>query len=612
MKFEKITLTNFKSYVGTHSFTFFNGNPGLFFVTGDNQAEPHLGSNGVGKSTLYDAIYWVLYGKTLRNLKAKDIAPWSVGKNASVELTFSLADGQHKVYRQWSPNKLTLDGKAVEQDAVTDAVGLSPTSFEHSVIIGQHNDMFFDLKPAQKLSLFSDVLGLEYWTERADAAKKGRDKYSREAQDAESEYNRWKARCETLEESIWSAKEQREDFEKRREADAKEHDREAKEQREQAKTYTEQAEEAEAQWSDADYRRQDIDREIEEIRLLLKEAREYRDQCQHKVADAKAKQNSIQEQKDHLRELPDVCPTCGQAVDENHVEDELVALEQKANKAVKRRKRAEEALSVAQQDVSDCEDALQEAQERREQALEKVRKAKSAAQRARDNERSALSAAERSERNAAKLREQENPFDKQIADYEDQLKKARKKQDKAEKEYQDAAKRAEAHDYWVNAFKDIRLEQIEQALRYLEVETNNSLVDLGLPGWEVHYDVERETASGGISRGFNTFIQSPHNNRDVPWEAWSGGEGQRLRLAGTMGLANLILSRCGVASSIEVYDEPSHHVNEQGVQNLLDALAKRAQTLQKQIYVVDHHSLSYGDFTATLNVVKDENGSRMV
>ena len=37
--------------------------PGLYLISGDNQLEPELGGNGVGKSSLMEALFWVFYGR---------------------------------------------------------------------------------------------------------------------------------------------------------------------------------------------------------------------------------------------------------------------------------------------------------------------------------------------------------------------------------------------------------------------------------------------------------------------------------------------------------------------------------------------------------------------
>jgi DNA repair exonuclease SbcCD ATPase subunit len=168
------------------------------------------------------------------------------------------------------------------------------------------------------------------------------------------------------------------------------------------------------------------------------------------------------------------------------------------------------------------------------------------------------------------------------------------------------------HSSWVKWFKEIRLSRISTALTQLEIEVNSCLSSLGLPDWELRFDVDRETKSGTVQRGFTVTVLSPHNEAPVPWEAWSGGESQRLRCAASMGLANLIRAQTGATLNLEVWDEPTQWMSGQGVADLLDALATRAKEEKRQIWVVDHRTLGYAGFDGKAGVVKGTRGSRFV
>ncbi len=150
---------------------------------------------------------------------------------------------------------------------------------------------------------------------------------------------------------------------------------------------------------------------------------------------------------------------------------------------------------------------------------------------------------------------------------------------------------------------------IEETLRTLEVEVNNNLASLGLGDWKIEFDIERENKSGSITRGFSTFIHGS-NNEMIKYESLSGGEGQRARLAGCFGLSNLIMERAGLSNKIEFYDEISQHMSGEGIEDMLNTLRDRAENSDRQIWIVDHHALDYGDFKGSVEIIKDENGSR--
>ena len=166
-----------------------------------------------------------------------------------------------------------------------------------------------------------------------------------------------------------------------------------------------------------------------------------------------------------------------------------------------------------------------------------------------------------------------------------------------------------AHEPWAKHYKDVRLTVIEQALTAFQVEANNSIAELGLTNWSIKFAVEKENKSGSLTKGFQVMIDSPRNPEGVRWESWSGGERQRMRLAGAMGLANLISNHSGFHCNLEIWDEPSTSLSPRGLNDLLEALHRRALDLDKQIWIVDHHSLSYGGFEKIYTIVHEEEGA---
>jgi DNA repair exonuclease SbcCD ATPase subunit len=167
----KIELTNFRSYKGTHSFEF----PllrGLYFLTGSNNTE--LGSNGSGKSTLLDAIIWALYNRTARGLKANEVISWGA-TNCSVALELTIGPAEFIIKRSQKPNALSINGNPVDQDELQKYIRLNFDSFLYSVINPQFGESFLALSPTAKLILFSDIMGLDFWLEKSDAAAKKAD-----------------------------------------------------------------------------------------------------------------------------------------------------------------------------------------------------------------------------------------------------------------------------------------------------------------------------------------------------------------------------------------------------------------------------------------------------
>jgi DNA repair exonuclease SbcCD ATPase subunit len=165
--------------------------------------------------------------------------------------------------------------------------------------------------------------------------------------------------------------------------------------------------------------------------------------------------------------------------------------------------------------------------------------------------------------------------------------------------------------FWQKGYRDIRLEQIDSTLLELELATNRNATALGLQDWEIQFATERETKSGSVSHAFSIFLFPPGQSKPVTWDSYSGGEAQRWQLAVTFGLSEVLLSRAGIEPDIEIYDEPTGFLSQEGIDDLLECLHTRAHELQRRIYLIDHRSLERGSFDGIVTVVKTDAGIRI-
>ena len=299
------------------------------------------------------------------------------------------------------------------------------------------------------------------------------------------------------------------------------------------------------------------------------------------------------------------CPTCGSKLTRSTIEKvkaERVAAEETCMML-------EHALREALKPHEAAREAVTEARNRADKAL-------SALQTASDATRSVRLALGANSQSLDKLDDQvdeldkeENPYAKQLAGSVQDRATVRTQHAAVLRDLGESAEHAALLGFWVRGFKDVRLVLIAEALDQLALEVASSLSALGLAGWGLSFEVDRVTKSGSVSRGFNVFVQGPGNDRQVPWESWSGGEAQRLRIAAQCGLANLIRSSTGASIALEVWDEPSAGVEAAGIADLLEALRTRAEAEKRQIWVVDHHALGSAAFDGTVLVKKGRKGT---
>lgn len=613
MKINSLTIEGFRSFAKSQTWLPCVSGPGLYHLTGRNEAEPNLEANGAGKSSLYEALFWVFFGRTSRGLKAGSIQCWlSNSPKCRVTVDFEHASDRWLLSRTWNPNNLTLStpdnpDRPVDQQEVERRIGVGPEAFLQAIYFAQFTPAFVDLTPADRLSLFSEVLNLEKWeraSSRASAQVKALE-VKRTALEQSRASNEGELRGLNTEElfdreGVW-AEEQETKIESARQAKSDVLEELARKRR----TVSIMDRSAEAAPPTVEQV------SVAELRTELAKQEAAVRRTSVLLQDKRATAGAITREKKRLKDLTpgSKCPICTQPLESAHLEKELLQLTKELYSA---EAEVEVALLAAQQ-TTDITAALRteielKKQAENEQALatERLRSSRALAEAA---VRQVEAAVERAETALHGTLQETNPH---TAALERAL--SRRKTLTAECEelvglLTDASQLSTAFGYWAKGFKDLRLFVVQRVLAQLEIETTNTLVALGLSAWSVKFTVEQETKSGTLKRGLSVLVRAPGAPDAVPFEAWSGGESQRLRLAVSMGLSGLISGQLGLDCNIQIWDEPTTWMSDAGIAELLDVLRERAATTGKAFWLADHRSLDYGGFAGGLCAVKTAAGT---
>lgn len=609
-----LTITNFGPFKGTQVFDFPRA-PGLYFMWGDNKEEPRLQANGAGKSKFWEALVWCIFGKTSRGLKAGDAANWEAGKGTEVRLGYTLTDGLPEfIIRTWGPNSWThrdlfgnVTDLAKDSNKFMADLRLEFLPFLNSVMMAQGEPLFLDLKSEAKASLFASVMSLDRWIDYATKASK---------QAVEQD-----AFCRRLERELAALRGQVAELSAGSlEPLAAEWGRTQAEKikrlEEEYESLLEREQKAKNALHDVGLATAGARQALKQANAEVESAEAQVTECEQRVRGAEKRVDAATAHLDHLEKHTrlvkdhDQCPTCQQEITPAFRRAHLAEASRSLEAGIGALEDAERNLSRAQADLEQAQDARNGARKRFSRLTLGVDEAESLSRGQRSDYERLGRRLDEIEAQADALTEEKNPY-QAVLDDQDQRRAALKD------EMVTIQTRLDDHDSqfriftgWVKWFKEIRLSLIAEALEQLEIEVNSCVNDLGLIGWELRFEIDRESKSGSIQRGFNVFVQSPHNTKLVPWEAWSGGESQRLRVAAQQGLGNLIRQRTGSPFNIEVWDEPTNWMSPQGVTDLLDSLAKRAEREGRQIWIVDHRTLGYSNFSGSAGVVKTKAGSQ--
>lgn len=602
-----IEIVDFKSI---RQLRFDFGRPvGVHFITGRNRYHPRLDSNGVGKSSLFDALCFCLYGKTVSGLRSPDIIPWRVTDTVpKVTVTLYCDGSTNLVLRQANPNKLLLNQQPVTQEAIDTLLHMNFDTFTHTIILGQGRPLFFDLTAADKLQLFTDVLELERWEVRAAKASVLAREIERQIAGEQAAISVVQTNYRTAKQAYLNAQLQMQEW-----------TRGLQERLVTAEAEIKQARRIlESVGSRHDAATLTYDRAMTELPPLQREVQQLQDYLQHtdtelvrlreKRHNARAERQRLRLEHQALKQR--TCPTCGRPW---HGAEQQKALAQMAARFTQLAPLCDKAMLAG---TRSTRTDLQK-------QLDTLTPAITDFIRQRDGSRTTLDATT-PEMAAAKARltllvDRLNQDRDQVNPYTEQVSAARRLREQLREQYKtrrltlrQQERKLRRVGFWIKGFRDLRLHIIDEVLQDLQLTANAMLDRVGLVGWALQFAAERETQKGTIQRGINVLVKSPDNAVAVKWECWSGGEGQRLRLLGALALGEVLLNRAGVEPLFEVLDEPSSHLSPRGVRDLVEFLHDRALVLTRTIYLTDQTVINSDRFASSLVVERSKNATRIL
>ena len=173
--FNNIKIKNFLS-IGDSVFelTFQNG---INLITGENKDRG--GKNGVGKSTIADAIYWNLFGNTIRELKKDKVQHNKNNKECRVTLNFSVESEKdtknYEIIRILNPSKVEIhcDGSDItpstilkSDELIKKIISANEEVFNNVVLMSSDNTLpFMAQKKVDKRKFIEGILQLNIFSE---------------------------------------------------------------------------------------------------------------------------------------------------------------------------------------------------------------------------------------------------------------------------------------------------------------------------------------------------------------------------------------------------------------------------------------------------------------
>mgnify|MGYP001809901411 CR=1 FL=1 len=184
---KNLTIKNFLS-VGAITQTVELNTHGLTLVLGENLDLGGAGSrNGVGKSTMFSALSYALYGQAISNIKKDNLINSINKKNMVVSVEFEKDGTAYRIERGRKPNffKFYVNNQTVgessndeaqgenreTQRSIDQLLGLSWSMFRHIVCLNTYTEPFLSMGAGKQREVIEELLGITLLSHKADSLR---------------------------------------------------------------------------------------------------------------------------------------------------------------------------------------------------------------------------------------------------------------------------------------------------------------------------------------------------------------------------------------------------------------------------------------------------------
>jgi len=202
IKFNNLTIKNFMS-VGNVTQALRMNQHGLTLVLGNNLDLGGDGArNGVGKTTMVNALSYAIYGNALTNIRKENLINKTNAKNMLVTVEFEKNGNRYTIERGRKPNLLRflVDDQEVNesgtdegqgenretQKAIEHVIGMSAEMFKHLVALNTYTQPFLSLKSGEQRDIIEELLGITQLSEKAEILREHIKKSKDDIKDEES------------------------------------------------------------------------------------------------------------------------------------------------------------------------------------------------------------------------------------------------------------------------------------------------------------------------------------------------------------------------------------------------------------------------------------------
>lgn len=634
MKFKELKVKNFCSFADA---TLPLDARGLVLILGENLDAPKADSNGSGKSLLFDALCWCLWGQTVRGIKGDSVVSRKAKKNCVVEVIFSDNGNNYRVVRHqkdkdhFKANDLEFfinednacsSSISGTQELVDEAVGLDFLTFR--AMMPGAGIKAAEMTDKAIKELLESLLQTELLAEAQTIAKTRLKEATLKLSNLRTLFNSLVDLSGKQSDLIRTYEQNFASFSKNTEDALGMMDAEIANQEEHIQSLTQDVANATKAAAQArvlenhlellSKQEQDIRKAINEILTQTKDKLAHQQKEANKLSVERA---TLTAEITRLQSLGDSCSNCGQTVDPNHVGSSISTAEV-----------AREFIDGRIQLVTEYIEAIKTASDEAvgvhyKQLDENSTETKAVTKKLQQHKITAASATQ-SEAYLKRSREDlqgliksrkdreelKNPFQDLIQEATAILYAQEEDLNEYKCDIDEAEKLVTELEFWVEGFspKGMRSHMLrnitpilnDRAAHYCKLLTGNEM--------KIRFQTERTLKNGTSSEDFNIIVEQA--NGSDSYAGCSGGEKARADLVISLVLGDLASFRANKKIPFRFLDEAFERVDNAGLDAVVNLLIDQRDKYET-IFVITHKSELKQYFSKTITVTKENGYSKM-
>lgn len=564
---------------------------GINLITGENL--DNNTRNGVGKSSLIEAIYWCLFGKTIRDIKNDKIVH-SHGKNAcEVVLKLQIQNNknsvEYSIKRCLNPSKVQVfcDDKDVtlstipnNDDFIKKVLHANEELFNNAVIMTANNTLpFMAQKKVDKRKFLEGVFNLNIFTDMLLKAR--------------SDFNNVKKENDLLSNSFINEQKNLEIFEKQKEKNEEIKNKKIEE-------YLNKIEEVEIEINQIKSKNLDINKidfdlknfndTLSKLEKGLENKEIELNESNNTLTEIRIKLEILNNNKKDLNKKGKICPVCNREYSEKEVVDidqKILEISENINKYDKIKEDINGKIKNNQNKILEIKNAILKTKDKIKKLIEEKNKE--------------LIKEEKIKGLLDKIKNLKELIEEKKKEKDDtsaHIEKIKKTIQKIEEDLKEVKKDLSILENvkFVLSEEGVKTFIIKKLLDALNERLNFYLKKLDAPCTCYFDDQFEETITNS-------------NGKECSYFNFSGGERKRIDIAILFMFQDILRYYSGTFFSLSMYDELfDSAIDESGIEKILDILKNRVDLNEESIYIISHNKLAIkNNFENIIFLKKEKN-----